>query len=114
MAILACSSLRAGWECKRRSEKQANVRVSNQNLRRHDATYWKSPGHWIRVRKVHAKIDPVGYHDAASDKSSFNHDQHSSSVSSRALGLPSGYRGCVQTVAEARDKTTDDELSELK
>ena len=76
-------------------------------------SYWKSPGHRIWVSKVQPKVDPVCNHDAACDKSTFDHDKLTSTMRSGALALPGGDCRCIESITEASHNATDDELREL-
>jgi hypothetical protein len=64
--------------------------------------------------KAEAQVDPVTDHNTGGDKSTLEHDHFSALVRAGSLRLPAGHGGCVETVAEAGDDTTDNEVGQAE
>lgn len=73
----------------------------------------ESPGNLVGVGEHQTEVNPVTDGDTAGNHGTLDHDHLTTTVGLAALGLPGGNGGGVDTVPEARDETTDDQLGEL-
>ena len=71
-----------------------------------------SPSSRARVEEEASKVDPVGHGDTASNHGTFYHDKHTSLVGRRAFTLPDRDGGRVHTIADPKNNTENEKLSQ--
>jgi hypothetical protein len=66
------------------------------------------------LQEGECEIQPVTDTDTTSDKSTLDHDKLTTAMRFRTFRLPRWHRGCVETISNTGDDTTDDKVREFE
>jgi hypothetical protein len=111
-AKMASVNRRNGQRRKKRRRRGRKRKDATKGKRKKGRT--ESDGDTPRGRVVEEReteVDPVGYHGTGGDHGGFDENGETTRLGLRALGVPGGDSGRLETGTETSDDATDDELN---